>query len=84
MIKGAFPLRAAAPPKPTAAPRAEDDRAAIAHRLADHGAVFYRSILDGAFERVYRPDGSYRLREIGSGLFLDEVDRPAARRSRRD
>jgi hypothetical protein len=34
-------------------------------RLRDHGAAFGRTILDGAFERIYEPDGSYQLRPVG-------------------
>ncbi len=34
-------------------------------RLQDHGAAFGRMILDGAFERIYDADGSYRLRPVG-------------------
>lgn len=33
-------------------------------RLSDHGATFGRMILDGAFERVYEPDGSYQLQPV--------------------
>ena len=51
----------------------------LRERLADHGAAFYRMILQGAFERIYQPDGSYRLREIGSGLFLEELTATRAR-----
>lgn len=62
---------AAGEPEEASRADAEQDRQL---RLDDHGAVFYRLILEGAFERVYRPDGSYRLREIGSGLFLEDLD----------
>lgn len=34
-------------------------------RLHEHGASFSRIILDGAFERVYEADGSYRLQPVG-------------------
>jgi hypothetical protein len=36
-------------------------------RLQTHGATFGRMILDGAFERTYEPDGSYRLRPVAQG-----------------
>jgi hypothetical protein len=51
-------------------------------RLADHGATFYRRIIQGAFERIYQPDGSYRLREIGSGLFLEDLTTAEGERRR--
>ena len=41
-------------------------------RLEQHGAAFCRQILDGAFERIYQPDGSYRLREVATGAWLVE------------
>lgn len=41
-------------------------------RLEDHGADFCRKILDGAFERVYQTDGSYRLREASTGAWIEE------------
>lgn len=33
-------------------------------RLEEHGAKFCRQILDGAFTREYRPDGSYKLTPV--------------------
>ena len=51
-------------------------------RLADHGAAFYRRIIEGAFERIYQPDGSYRLREIESGLFLEDLTMAVGERRR--
>jgi hypothetical protein len=44
---------------------AEQAKTERLRRLRDHGAVFGRMILDGAFERIYEPDGSYRLRPVG-------------------
>lgn len=41
-------------------------------RLEHHGVGFCRAILDGAFERVYRPDGSYRLRAARTGAWLED------------
>ena len=45
-------------------------------RLEQHGAAFCHRVLAGAFERVYQADGSYRLREIQSGAWLEDL--PAA------
>lgn len=42
-------------------------------RLEHHGAAFCRKVLAGAFERVYQADGSYRLREIQSGNWLENL-----------
>ena len=42
-------------------------------RLEHHGAAFCRKVLAGAFERVYQADGSYRLREIQSGTWLENL-----------
>lgn len=44
---------------------AEQAKTERLRRLRDHGATFGRMILDGAFERVYEPDGSYQLRPVG-------------------
>jgi hypothetical protein len=44
---------------------ADQDRAERQRRLTDHGATFCRMILDGAFERIYRADGSYVLQQVG-------------------
>lgn len=61
-------------------PRSENE-ARVAHeqtererrrRLEQHGADFCRRILDGAYERIYQPDGGYRLREIATGAWLDD------------
>lgn len=52
------------------------------HRLEHHGAAFCRAVLAGAFERVYQADGSYRLREIQSGVWLENLP-PTARISLR-
>jgi hypothetical protein len=41
-------------------------------RLEHHGTAFCRRILDGAFERVYQPDGNYRLHEVATGNRLQE------------
>lgn len=43
------------------------------HRLERHGTAFCRRVLAGAFERVYQADGSYRLREIQSGAWLEDL-----------
>lgn len=43
---------------------AEQAKAERLRRLQDHGAAFGRMILDGAFERVYEPDGSYCLHPV--------------------
>lgn len=55
---------------------AEQDCMERQRRLDDHGATFCRAILDGAFERVYGPDGSYVLRQIVT--MQDGFERPAA------
>lgn len=50
-------------------------------RLERHGAAFCRQILDGAYERVDQPDGSYRLRSVATGRWIEEetaVDDSAA------
>lgn len=41
-------------------------------RLERHGAAFCRQILDGAYERVDQPDGGYRLRNVGTGRWIEE------------
>ena len=41
-------------------------------RLERHGAAFCRQILDGAYERVDRPDGGYRLRSVATGHWIEE------------
>lgn len=51
----------------------EQARVERLRRLQEHGAAFRRIVLDGAFERVPRPDGGYRLRDVRSGLWLDEA-----------
>lgn len=42
-------------------------------RLEQHGTGFCRKVLAGAFERVYQADGSYRLRDIQSGAWLEDL-----------
>lgn len=44
--------------------RADIERDRLAERrrrLEQHGVKFCREVLDGAFERVYQPDGKYVL-----------------------
>lgn len=54
---------------------ADQAKAERLRRLQDHGATFGRVILDGAFERVYEPDGTYRLQPV-AGLPSDEHPLP--------
>lgn len=42
-------------------------------RLEHHGSAFCRRILAGAFERIYQADGSYRLRDIHTGAWLEDL-----------
>lgn len=42
-------------------------------RLALHGGDFCNRVLAGAFERVYRHDGSFRLREIQTGVWVEDL-----------
>lgn len=63
------PLRTEAQAR-AAQDQAEQERR---RRLDQHGAAFCRKVLAGAFERVYQTNGSYRLREIQSGAWLDDL-----------
>ena len=42
-------------------------------RLERHGSDFCHRVLAGAFERIYQADGSFRLREIQSGIWLEDL-----------
>jgi hypothetical protein len=62
---------------------AEQAKAERLSRLQNHGATFARVILEGAFERIYEPDGSYRLQPVAQGE-LSEHPLPADDKTKLD